>query len=603
VRKLFSEMRRRRVIGTAAIYLACAWAVLQVCDVVFPILELPDVAMTIALYVLVGGFPLTLIVSWIFDIEFKRTASADAEADEAAAAAADTTEEAAPAAVSVVPQVDAPPGSIAVLPFRNLGARSDQEYFSDGLAEELLHLLSGVPGIRIAARTSCFMYRDRNDDVRTIGAQLGVRTVLEGSVRWAGERIRVTAQLIEARTGYQLFSRNFDRQVEDVFMLQDEIAGAIVDVLRQRLGPDADLQAPTAGTPTANFDAYKAYLRGRHCWQRRGADAIRDAIALFERAIELDPSFARARSALAAARAVLCEYTGESRDEAFEGARALAREALALDPLLAEPHAVLGYIDFWCWRWRESEEQYIQALSLDAHDPLFHQWYANLLNDLGRQDDALAAALKAYELDRVSPMANNVLAVTYALQGQDGPAQRHVDIALEFGVGGLVPALIAYLAAVRRGDFAAASSRGAEAMAQAGFGSAWVAPVVAALEAPESPAADASDGSRFDAAVRALRAAEEARDTPPNIVFLQYVLLGAAEPAFALADRLLAKRRLNFTWLMLPEAAALRDDPRFERLASAIGLTHYWEEFGRPALKRGLESPAPVQMRPTAEGA
>ncbi len=612
MRHLFSEIRRRRVLGTAAIYLAGAWAALQVCDVVFPILELPEQAMSIAFWVLIAGFPMVLVASWLFDIEVRRTRDAAAEAD----AEVDAAEAPATETVSVVPDVVAPPGSIAVLPFRNMGADPDQEYFSDGLAEELLHMLGGVPGIKVAARTSCFIYKGRDVDVRTIGAQLGVRTVLEGSVRWAGKRIRVTAQLVEAKTGYHLLSRTFDKLIEDVFALQDEIAGAIVDVLRQRLGPDSQLAAPSAGQPTTNVEAYQAYLRGRHRWQRRGAEAIGAAIALYERAIELDPRFARAKSALAAARAVMHEYTAEAREEAFETARGLAFEAMAIDPRLAEPHAVLGYIALRLWRWQEAEERLIEAISLDPNDPLFHQWYSNVLNDLGRQDDALAEALKAYELDRVAPMANNVLAVCYTLQGLDVPAEQHTRIALEFGVAGLVPALIGYLAALRRHDYTAAARDGAAAMERAGFDCAWVAPVVRALRAAalargevtpsaDAPGADkataAADAPPLDTALAALAAVETSGGTPANILFLQYVLLEAGDPAFALAQRLLEGQRLNHAWLMLPEAAALRADPRFDALMEQIGLSAYWREHGRPVLP-SRPAPAAGRRPPTRAG-
>jgi TolB-like protein len=586
VRKLFSEIRRRRVVGTSALYLAGAWFLLQVFDTVFPILELPDWAMQAAFYTLLAGFPVAVGVSWVFDINFRRTEERTVEPP-----APRDGDEAAPDIVSVVPTAPAPPGSIAVLPFMNIGANPDFEYFSDGLTEELLHLLATVPQIKVAARTSCFSFKNRNVDIRTIGAQLGVRTVLEGSVRWAGNRIRVTAQLIEVKSGLHLMSKTMDELLEDVFALQGEIANAIVEVLKTRLGKGNDARFAGGAQPTESIEAYQCYLRGRHRWQRRGAEEIRAAVALFNEALQIDPHFARAKSALAAAHAVTHEYTGESRESAFELARELAHQSIGIDHDLAEPRAVLGYLHLRQWQWAKSEHRLIEAIALDPNDPLFHQWYANLLNDLGRQRDALAEACKAYELDRVSPMANNVLAVCYTLQGRDEEALRHTRIAREFGVGGIVPAYVDYLASLRTGAWEDAASGWRAAMEAAGFSTGWVGRVVDAI----------ADPARVDAAVAALTEAERVGALSPNIAFLQYVLLGAGDAAYALADELLADQRLNHAWLMLPEAGALREDGRFARLTDRMGLAQYWAEHGDPVLEnRPLISQEPAAAEDAA---
>ncbi|MEM9386870.1 MAG: hypothetical protein AAGA68_17550 [Pseudomonadota bacterium] len=563
-------MRRRRVFGTSAIYLAGAWGLLEVCDTVFPIVGLPDNAITFVFYGAIVGFPIVLGLSWVFDLDLKRT-STEPTADDAPAKA--TMAEAS----VVVPLKEAPPGSIAVLPFRNIGANPEHEYFSDGLAEELLHTLSSVPGIRVAARTSCFMYKDHHTDVRTIGAQLGVSNVLEGSVRWAGDRIRISTKLIEAGSGYQLMSQKFDEEFKDVFTLQEKLANSIVEVLRQSLGDGLPAHASPVLRTDTNVEAYQFYLRGRHLWQRRGKEAIEAAVELYKQALALDPTFARAKSALAAARAVMHEYAGESRQASLAAATALAREAAALDPTLAEPHGVLGYIHLRSWQWQEAESRLLDAIERDPNDPLLRQWYSNVLNDLGQQQAATEQAAKAYELDPVSPMANNVLAVSYMLRGDDRKALKHTRIAREFGVSGLVPAFVEYLANLRGGAWDTALGDWTAALDGAGIAREWAPSVIAAI----------ADPAAREAAVNAVARAVRQQALPPNIAFLQYVLLGAAEATFSQAHDLLDQQRLNHTWLMLPEASTLRADPRFRTLCDKIGVSKYWQRHGEPALIAG----------------
>ncbi|MEO0423685.1 MAG: hypothetical protein AAF184_15215 [Pseudomonadota bacterium] len=586
MRKLIAELRRRRVFGTSAIYLAGAWGLLEVCNTVFPIVGLPDRAINFVFYGAIVGFPIVLALSWAFDLDLKRTAGSATDDAPPAPQGADAS--------AVVPLKEAPPGSIAVLPFRNIGADPEHEYFSDGLAEELLHTLSSVPGIRVAARTSCFMYKDHHTDVRTIGAQLGVRNVLEGSVRWAGDRIRISTKLIEAGSGYQLMSQKFDEEFKDVFTLQETLANSIVEVLRKSLGETLPAaQASPVVRAETNVEAYQFYLRGRHRWQRRGKEAIEAAVELYEQALALDPTFARAKSALAAARAVMHEYTGESRQASLAAATTLAREAAALDPTLAEPHGVLGYVHLRSWQWQEAESRLLDAIERDPNDPLLRQWYSNVLNDLGKQQEATEQAAKAYELDPVSPMANNVLAVSYMLHGDDRKALKHTRIAREFGVTGLVPAFVEYLANLRNGAWDAAQRDWRAALEKANLPEDWAASVVAAI----------ADPALTDPAVEAVGQAVRDEALPPNIAFLQYVLLGAGDATYAQADALLDEQRLNHTWLMLPEASALRADPRFQTLCAKIGVAEYWQRYGEPALPAGSFEPARAAALTQAVGA
>jgi tetratricopeptide (TPR) repeat protein len=199
--------------------------------------------------------------------------------------------------------------------------------------------------------------------------------------------VRITAQLVEAEQGYHLWSQAFDRHLDDIFAIQTEIAVAIAEALKLHVGREG-AKALEPQVPTVSMDAYHCYLRARHLWQRRGEAAIRAAIDEYGKAIELDPRFARARASLAAAYAVLPEYTGEAREPHFARACSLALEALELDDTLGEAHGVLGYVHFWRWQWEQAEQCLHRALALDPQNPQLHQWYCNLLNDLARRDRA-----------------------------------------------------------------------------------------------------------------------------------------------------------------------------------------------------------------------
>ena len=206
--------------------------------------------------------------------------------------------------------------SIAVLPFTNLSGDASKDYFSDGMSEELLNLLARVPGLQVAARTSAFAFKGRNVDIREVGRELGVETVLEGSVRQSGDQVRITAQLIDTETGFHLWSETYDRKLQDIFAVQDEIAQAIVDKLKIELAPKEQQLAQRDKAPTQNVEAYELYLQGRAIWKRRGEDNLRRAIDMYQAALARDPAFARAHAALASAYVVLPGYTKDRRRRA-----------------------------------------------------------------------------------------------------------------------------------------------------------------------------------------------------------------------------------------------------------------------------------------------
>jgi serine/threonine-protein kinase len=311
--------------------------------------------------------------------------------------------------------------SVAVLPFLDLSPNHDQEYFSDGLTDELINALSQVEGLRVVARTSAFRYKGAAQDVREVGRALNVRSVLEGSVRREGGRVRVTAQLVDTANGYQLWSGAFDKEMTGVFSLQDEISSAIVDTLRLKLANGQGTQC--ARCRTTNVEAYNRFLEGRHFTYRLTEAGLRKGIESFAQAIALDPEFAPAYAGLADAYNLLAQM-GELRPkEAMPKARAAARRALSLAPNLAEAHVALAAVlEAYDWDWAGAEREYRLAVQLNPSSPWIRYWYAGYLWDQGRTHEAFREIRKAYDMDPLSIAANLYMAKVYSFEGAHGRA-------------------------------------------------------------------------------------------------------------------------------------------------------------------------------------
>jgi TolB-like protein/Flp pilus assembly protein TadD len=320
--------------------------------------------------------------------------------------------------------------SIAVLPMLNLSSDKEQEYFSDGLSEELLNLLAKVPGLRVAARTSAFAFKGKSEDVAAIGEKLHVATILEGSVRKAGDRIRITAQLINAADGYHLWSETYDRKLVDVFMVQDEIAQAVVDALKLKL-----LKAPAAMIRrSASPEAYNQYLLGQQFHHRNTRDGFARAQKAFEKAVALQPDYAPAWAGLA--RAVY--WVGDSADsaaaleESHRRALAAAGRAIELDPELADGYLIRGFLRAGIeWNWAGAQDDFARAMALTTYnsDAQF-QYATSLLRPLNRKEEALAALRKATELDPLNAKAWAALGGMLCDVGQQAAAREALDRSL-----------------------------------------------------------------------------------------------------------------------------------------------------------------------------
>lgn len=354
---------------------------------------------------------------------------------------------------------DPPPPSVAVLPFLDLSPGSDQRYLSDGLTEELITALAQVRGLKVPARTSSFAFRDSKSDVRTIARRLGVTAVLEGSVRIKGDRLRVTAQLINAQSGYHLWSENFDRPAADLLAVQGEIAVAIARALRVQLVGPTVAPGGDAGNRAA---AHTAYLKGRFFWNQRDAEGIRTAIQMFSEAIAHDSSYAPAHAGLASAYQLAPNFAVLPPDSAFPRAVAAVRRALALDPDLAEAHASLGFIKVqWERDFQGAERELKRAIEVAPGYASAHQWLRLYYVAVGQLPEALAAARRARELDPVSISIQCGLGDIFLYLGQADSAAAQYESALA-----LDPEFERALHGLGRARLAAGDAAGAIALAE-----------------------------------------------------------------------------------------------------------------------------------------
>ncbi len=447
---IFQELKRRNVFRVAIAYLIIAWFILQVGDTLAPALHLDEWVNSVLVFFLILGFPLALVFAWAFEItpegikkekDVDRTESMTSVTgrkldytiiavlvlaltyfafDKFVIDPAPNPELAKVA--SEAGEQTAGPGdaefaekSIAVLAFTDLSAEGNQEYFSDGISEELLNVLAKIPGLRVAARTSSFRFKGENRDVIDIGQELNVAFVLEGSVRKAGPQVRITAQLIDARNGFHLWSENYDRELANIFAVQDEISAAIVGALKEHLG----LQVETAPrvVATTSTEAHEAYLRGRHLVVQRTTATVEGSVSEFEKAVTLDPDYALAHAELAIAILLLnrTQYGSLTTTETMARATPYAGRAMDLDPNLAEAHAAIGNL---LWNQEKPEEalaHFEQAVRINPNYSIVHTWMGTLLaSNLGRYADAFVIREKAIRIDPLSipAIANYVIALT-----------------------------------------------------------------------------------------------------------------------------------------------------------------------------------------------
>jgi TolB-like protein/Flp pilus assembly protein TadD len=471
--QLFAELKRRKVFRVAAVYGAVAFGLIQVADPLAGVLDLPETFLPFVVGLLLLGFPLALVLAWAFEVTpdgVQRTERA--LPDELAGIIAGSARERWPApllgllglvallagawwagirmagreagsanASNVRPDSlqlafaeasDDDRPSIAVLPFLDMSPQGNQQYFSDGMTEEILNTLAKIHEIKVAARTSAFAFRGRDLDMRAIGDSLGVHYLIEGSVRKAGDQLRITAQLIDSSDGSHVWSESYDRRMDDVFAIQTEIAGAVAKQLRVPLGLEDPNQLVT---PTEDLEVYDLYLAARGRMRQRGP-SLREARHLFEAAISRDSSWAPAWAGLAEVAELSQWYPGSWEEERSEpGARlalrralmatavTAAERALSLDSTLASAHVALGSVFRNRRRWDRSESEYRSALALDPDNAEAYQQYAEMLLGMGRIAEARIAARRAVMLDH-APIRVMVYGIAVMGDGQLEAATR-----------------------------------------------------------------------------------------------------------------------------------------------------------------------------------
>ena len=475
---LFNELTRRKVFKVGAAYLVVAWLAVQAASIAFPAFEAPGWALRIFILIALLGFPISLVFAWAFDMTpdglKPETGSRSSKIifaivavlvllafawyfkgqptyrEPAETNAQTSTNNAAKSDVTIGKN------SIAVMPFVNMSSDKEQEYFSDGMTEEILNALANVPNLAVTARTSVFSLKGQNKDVREIGKLLGVAYVLEGSVRKADGKVRITAQLIRTDNGFHLWSETYDRKLENVFDLQAELAGAIAKALELPLGLGGD--AALVSERSSDPQAYAMYLQARAAYRARG-DGVKKSIELYRAALKRDPKFAPAWAGLASSLAVQQFYLADNQKQSIPQlmmeAEAAGKKALALSPDLLSAHIALGSLYTNQWRWALAEQHFKKALALNPTDPEFYFAYTDWLSSTGRFDEALQAAEKAVELDPLAPMYKNLYGylLNYAGRHEEAIAQLEAGYALAPNVLYLSRNLtIAYLSAGKIDD-------------------------------------------------------------------------------------------------------------------------------------------------------
>jgi adenylate cyclase len=341
------------------------WIVIEVASTVLPGLNLPEWTPTLVIFLVALGFPVALLMAWAFDIGPEGiTRTGPVEVPETAEPAiADAPEPAAPQPKPVTsPGQEEADRSIAVLPFVNMSGDAENEYFSDGIAEEILNLLVKLPQLKVASRTSSFVFKGKEANIRTVANELGVATVLEGSVRQAGGRVRITAQLIDAASDSHLWSETYDRELKDVFAIQDDIAKSIVDALQMTLTPKERRSIQFVATSDAK--AYDYYLRGRSYMYSMARRDYEHAIRMYEQAIELDEKYALAYAGMADAYSHLFRYADATPENAAKAIQA-SEKAIDLDPDSAEAHASRGLSLFISEAYEAAQEEFREAVRLN----------------------------------------------------------------------------------------------------------------------------------------------------------------------------------------------------------------------------------------------
>ena len=566
----FSELKRRNVYKVTVAYIVGGWALSQGIAQVFPVFDVPNWAIRLVVLLIIIGFPIALIIAWAFEVTtegIKRTEAADA-AGQRSRGVAWIYVVVLGAIVSIGlfflgrytagNAAGLPQKSIAVLPLINESGDPKDEYFSDGLSEELIAALAQISGLKVIGRSSSFRFKDRKEEPRTIGEKLGVSTLLDGTVRKQGDRVRIVAELVNAADGIQLWTQTFDRQLKDIFDVQKEIARAVAQSLKVTL-LGTDSRSAQAST-TDNAEAHNAYLQGHFYLVRRNAEDFRKAIDYYDQAIQLDPNYALAHAERAEALVFMGDLTGQ-RPTAYPKAHVDAEKAVAIAPDLAEARAALGFVLCLAeWKFTEGIAELKRAKELSPANPTANDLLARIIVYLGRIDEAERQARQAVELDPLSTVTHGNLARVLFYAGKLDEADSAARKAAELQPTGAGSHRFQVLIAAQRGDREAAL-REAQLEPDPRFRRFELA--VAHYVRGDREAADAALADLI----------ANAREGFAYQIAEVYALRGEKDKAFEWLQTAFDDRDAGMLGLLVdPLLRGLRDDARYKNFLAKLGL-------------------------------
>ena len=583
----FAELKRRNVYKVAVAYAVVAWLLMQIASQIFPFFEIPNWAVRLVVLLLIIGFPIALIIAWAFEATpegIKRTEAADAAGQRSRGGAwmyivligavlsaglffvgRYTAGRATPQpaseelrrgkqgeATAAIPQK-----SIAVLPLLNESGDPGDEYFSDGLSEELIAALAQINGLKVIGRSSSFRFKDRHEEPKAIGEKLGVSTLLEGTVRKQDDRVRIVAELVNAADGIALWTRTFDRELRDIFTVQQEIARAVAESLKVTLLGSNEKSAQMASN---SVEAHNAFLQAHFHFQRRNIEDYRKAITYFDQAIQFDPNYALAYAERSEAWTMIGDLTGQ-RATAYPKARSDAEKAVEIAPALAEAHAALGWVRFFGeWKFAEGLSELNRAKELSPANPTANDLLARVIVYLGRIDEAERQARQAVELDPLSVATQFNLGRVLFIAGKLDEADAAGRKAAELQPSASSSHRWQVLVAVQRGDGEAAL-REAQLEPDNGF-----RPFELALAHYVQ-----GDRKAADAALADLVA--NGRNGLAYQIAQVYAVRGETDKAFEWLQIAFDNRDGGTLSLLIdPLLRDLRDDPRYKSLLTKLGL-------------------------------
>jgi TolB-like protein/tetratricopeptide (TPR) repeat protein len=541
VNRFFAELKRRKVYRVAIAYVVAGWALAQGIAQVFPVFDIPNWIVRLIVLLIVLGFPVALALSWFFDFTRYGIVRTPDLKDK----------------IDIVPTVGSNERSIAVLPFTDLSPGEDRDYFGEGIAEEIQTALAKTDGLRVAARRSSFWFKDKKADLKEIADKLNVEHVLEGSVRRDGNRVRISAELTDCCNGFTLWSETFEREMQGIFALQDEITRAIVDALKLKL----DISAPLASRLVRSTEAYDIYLQGLFWSDKSTEDGLRRSLEFFDRALQIDPQFSRAWTGIAKSWLWLADAYVHPR-EAYPKVRDAALNALKIDNGDAEAHVYLGETKrILDWDLAGAAAEFARAVELDPNSTPSNYFSAALFAQRGDREKALKYLERTSKIDPASLWVSDFACELYRYFGLTNEAIVEGERALQLDPTFLhgPPALATVYRGTGRYDEAIALYRRASTFTgRPGIGLAITYAIM----------------GRRDNALATLEAAiRERKYTPGDGCALVHVALGEHDKAIEWLERGCEDRSSSLHSVgITPEFAPLRSDQRFLSILKKIGL-------------------------------